>query len=183
MQSLTSQFFAFLVMVLIGLTVGVSFDIYNVTKKTIRRRRICVMIGDFFFWVISAINIIFLLLVGNWGEIRLYVIIGVAIGTLIYFRLLRKKVIKVLLYIMKMLIKILGFLLKVIHYVWLVIMFPFFLVKKIIVVPLGMIGNSFMQISSLLGKLAAKLVFVPIKRNISVVEKSARKYWASLLKR
>lgn len=183
MQSLTSQFFAFLVMVLIGLTVGVSFDIYNVTKKTIRPRRIFVMIGDIFFWVITTINIIFMLLVGNWGEIRLYVVIGIAIGTLIYFRLLRKKVIKVLLYIMKMLTKILGLLLKVIHYVWLVIMFPFFLVKKIIVVPLGIIGNLYLQISSLLGNLAAKLVFVPMKRNVSAVKKSARKYWASLLKR
>jgi spore cortex biosynthesis protein YabQ len=96
MHSLDSQVYSFIVIILTGITVGILFDLFRVTRDAIHPGKIVGIIGDVFFWITITGIIIFLLLVGNWGEPRLYVLIGVTVGAFIYIRFLRRTVVRLL---------------------------------------------------------------------------------------
>ncbi|MDA8235820.1 MAG: spore cortex biosynthesis protein YabQ [Clostridia bacterium] len=136
MISLTWQVQAFLITIAIGLLMGLTFDVYRLVLKHFRWRRWGRDIGDFIFWLIVTLMVFLLLLHGNWGEVRLYVLLGLGIGLGIYFRMftrLTRRIIKTLARLIK----------KTLLFLLMIISFPFRLVQKIIIVPLGFIGLGF----------------------------------------
>ena len=118
MHSIFDQLFAFLVTIGIGFLAGILFDIYRVFRGLWGPRKLGTFIGDFLFWFIMTGVVFTLLLIGNWGEIRIYVFIGMALGAYFYVRLLSKKwkelIRKIFIWLNKVLIK-----------AWKVISWPF----------------------------------------------------------
>ena len=133
MNPLIWQVQAFLTTIAIGVLMGIVFDVYRLVLSHFRWRRWGRDVGDFIFWLLLTLMVFLLLLYGNWGEVRLYVLLGLGMGLGLYFRLfarLTRKIISILAVLLK----------RILVIVWMMITFPFKLVQKIIIVPLGVIG-------------------------------------------
>ena len=77
-----------------------------------------------------------LLLVGNWGEIRIYVFIGIAAGAYLYVRLLSER-------FQKIIRKSFIFTKKLLTKLWKVISWPFRMILKVFLIPVGFILSGF----------------------------------------
>lgn len=164
MQSLASQFYAFAVTVLIGITIGMLFDFYKVTRGIFRRGKAFVNLGDLLFWVVTTVIVFLMLLAGNWGEIRFYVPIGIILGATCYIKLLSSSITKNLLYIIFVLNKIAGLITKVLKVVWLVVTYPFMLLNRLIIIPIGYLGIIIIKVRTLTKRGVRRLIVRPFKR-------------------
>jgi spore cortex biosynthesis protein YabQ len=90
--TLGSQIYAFAVMVCTGLLIGLLFDVYRVIRALIRRRFAGGLLMDLAFWLVATPVFFLMLLAGNWGELRLYVFLGVGMGLFVYFQLASARV-------------------------------------------------------------------------------------------
>lgn len=165
MQSIFDQLFAFSVTIGIGFLAGILFDIYRVFRGLWGPRKLGTFIGDFLFWLIMTGVVFTLLLIGNWGEIRIYVFIGMALGAYFYVRLLSKKwkelIRKIFIWLNKVLIK-----------AWKVISWPFRMVLKLLLFPIGFllsgINLGFNFIKRSLRKLGGKIKSLwPVRKRSS----------------
>lgn len=86
----------FLMTIFCGLLMGVLFDGYRVVRGILTPRTIFTDIGDLMFWGVSTLVVFATLLVTNWGEVRLYVFLGLAIGIFVYLKLCSRTIIRIL---------------------------------------------------------------------------------------
>jgi spore cortex biosynthesis protein YabQ len=87
-MTLTEQLNAFLLTLLTGLMSGFVYDLYRVLREMLRLKKAGTFIGDLLFWLFLLVVVFGLLLVGNDGEVRFYVFLGLALGAgihLIFF--------------------------------------------------------------------------------------------------
>lgn len=108
-MSLTDQFYAFFIMLLCGLILGISFDIYRVSARPLFRQRWILFIMDILYWVVSTFLIFRMLYVSNDGEIRLFVFLGVLLGAWGYFRYISSYIITIVESAIKMLRRLMIF--------------------------------------------------------------------------
>lgn len=163
MQGLTSQIYAFCVTVLTGFLLGIFFDMYRVLRGVIRPRGIITHLGDLLFWFISTGFIFLLLLFGNWGEIRFYVFVGVALGVMVYLRWFSRMTVRLLALLLKVMIFIKNFVAACLHYLIVILLFPFMVIKHTVFVPLGLIGTSLLAGKRYLAGLFRRWVGRPVK--------------------
>lgn len=154
MEPLASQFSSFLITVCIGLILGIIFDLYRIFRGFIRPKWYVTQIGDLIFWTLSTVIAFIILLYGNFGEVRTYVFIGFSLGLLFYFKLLSKKIQRLILKIIEIVVKTSLALFKL-------IMIPVRLIKRLILIPIGIISFVFIKINQFSKWLARKL-FKPI---------------------
>lgn len=183
MQSLASQLYAFVATLVMGLTIGLLFDFYKVTKGIFRPGKILGGITDLLFWVISTLTVYFLLLIGNWGEIRLYVVIGVIIGAAVYFKLFSSGVLRAFRGIFHYLKRIIKFCLKIIGMVWIAVTYPFILVRNIVVIPIGFLSTLLAKSRQAWARLFGRIVAAPFYRLGKNVKDSGKRWWRSLFKK
>ncbi len=79
----------FLIMVIGGISISVLYDIYRWIWLAKFQRSWLKHLGDFVFSFIASILVIVLLFYSNWGELRLYVFIGLGIGIITYYKLIK----------------------------------------------------------------------------------------------
>ncbi|MGE5552999.1 MAG: spore cortex biosynthesis protein YabQ [Betaproteobacteria bacterium] len=90
---LIAQVAVFALTIGIGLLLGLLFDFYRVVRGRLRPGRFATAVGDLLF-SLTATGVTFaLLIVGNWGELRLYVWVGFLLGALSYRLFLSRTVI------------------------------------------------------------------------------------------
>lgn len=85
--TLADQMYAFFITVVAGASVGVLFDVYRLFRAQMRPKRWLSALCDVLYWVVVTPVVFFLLLLGNWGELRYYVLLGMALGLFVYFSL------------------------------------------------------------------------------------------------
>ena len=93
MDAISTQLFAMGITVISGILLGLCFDIYRVLRALWRPGPVWTRVGDLLFWLFAFCLLFSLLLVGNWGEMRLYVIVGWILGLWLYSWLLSHKII------------------------------------------------------------------------------------------
>ncbi len=96
------QFETFLITVVTGMLLGGLFDFYRIMRGVFRPRRIFTSLADLLYWLLATVIVFIALLLGNWGEIRLYVFFGLFAGILLYFRLLSRQVIRLLIGVIRL---------------------------------------------------------------------------------
>lgn len=101
MYSLPIQLYMVAVMLLSGIALGLAYDIYRVWRGLWRPAGYRAILGDLGFWLLATGILGFGLVVGNWGELRLYVFLGWAAGLGLYHSLVSRLVIKGLIRIAK----------------------------------------------------------------------------------
>lgn len=79
-----SQEQIFIFFFIIGIIIGIIFDIFRVIRKSFKTPDIITFIEDFIFLVLTSILIIFSIIKLNGGEVRFYLFLGISVGILIY---------------------------------------------------------------------------------------------------
>lgn len=85
MQRLELQFYAFFMVVLVGVALGVLFDLLRALRWFCRPNRWVGAVGDLLFWGSATLVMGGGLFLGNWGEFRLYVLVGLLLGLGVYY--------------------------------------------------------------------------------------------------
>jgi len=88
MESLLEQFFDLLFAAVIGATVGFIYDLYCLVRNKYRLKGLVSGFGDIVFWIILTVMVFSLLLIGNKGEVRFYILFGIVLGSFLYIRFL-----------------------------------------------------------------------------------------------
>lgn len=129
MVPVLEQFQSFFFTILIGLLLGIIVDGYRTLSDRLSCPRLVRMVGDIILWLVLAGLVFFLLLLNNWGEVRAYVLIGMAIGIIVY----RQKFSTYMIRCWRTVFLIVGRL-------FIIILFPVRLVQKAFFVPLGLLS-------------------------------------------
>ncbi len=87
---LRQQALAFLFSLAAGFAAGAIFDIYQVVRRLLGLKKVGTAIGDVLAWLVIAACAFFLLVVGNWAEVRLYVFVSLAVGLAVHRKLCSK---------------------------------------------------------------------------------------------
>ncbi|ACV61176.1 spore cortex biosynthesis protein YabQ [Desulfofarcimen acetoxidans DSM 771] len=158
---LSEQIYAFLVIVLTGIASGFCYDFYVTLKTSCKFKKIAIGIGDLLFWLTLTALIFSLLIVSNYGEIRLYVFIALGLGLLIYFKILSKNMINLLYKLFYLIEKLWRLTVKVGCFLFKVIILPLVIIKKIIFYPLNIIVNIICKIKLLFYKAIRQILYRP----------------------
>ena len=148
MTPIDQQIISFLVTVGLGLIMGAIFDLYYVLRCYIKPKKIFIHIGDLFIWLFMILLVFATLIYTNWGEVRFYVFLGIALGTLVYYLIFSKY--------LKVIYKFfLNVVLKMLH-----------ILIKIIILPFKMFANLFLY---LVGVISICLMWAtkPLRRRLS----------------
>jgi spore cortex biosynthesis protein YabQ len=85
LQQMDLQFYAFFITVLCGAVLGLFFDLLRAARGYYRPNAWIGGAADLLFWVIAAGALTGALFFGNWGELRLYVLVGLVGGVSLYY--------------------------------------------------------------------------------------------------
>ena len=98
-SSVQSQIYMFITTLVCGMSIGAIYDFYRLFRYYSRPKRIKTFIQDLIFWLLLSAIIILVVDLINDGELRGFIFVGFTIGIILYSRLLSKKTIKTITYI------------------------------------------------------------------------------------
>ena len=96
------QLLTFLLSVALGIIICVLYDVLRITHKHCDKNGLIIFVTDILFWIIAAFLTYILLLLRCMGSIRVFVLLGEAIG----FLLFRQSASDILLTVAEFIIKI-----------------------------------------------------------------------------
>jgi len=141
MESLSEQFLAFAATVAAGLAAGFFYNYYCELRRAFKFRKRATILGDIVFWLVTTAVIFLALLRGNWGEVRLYVFVGLFLGAFFYYWLLSAPVSRFLRFKFQVVKKTWALLVRCMRLTCRAVLFPFRLVILAISFPLGFLGT------------------------------------------
>ncbi len=121
MESLSAQLYAFGIILLAGLSIGLLVDFYRVLRGFLRPGLVSTAILDLIFWALLTPILIIYLLLANWGQLRAYVVIGLLLGFLFYRLLISRAVVAFLVWLIDSIGRVLSFTAAAI---WSIVTFP-----------------------------------------------------------
>lgn len=107
------QLYSMLVFIISGIFIGIFFDIFRILRKSFHTPDIITYIEDALFWLITGLFLIFVIFNFTNGEIRIYNIIGLILGSLLYMILISKIFIKINVKIVLFIKKIVTIIVKI----------------------------------------------------------------------
>ena len=93
--------------ILLGAILFLIYDILRIFRRIVRHGAVWIGVEDFLYWVICTVAVFLMLYQENDGMVRGFAIGGVILGTLMYYFLLSRYVIKINVWLWKHLIAIL----------------------------------------------------------------------------
>lgn len=102
--SVQSQTYIFLATLIAGIVIGLIYDFYRLFRYYSRPKKIKTFIQDLLFWLFLSLMIVIFVHHVNEGELRGFIFIGFTIGIILYSRLLSKKIIRFISYIIDLII-------------------------------------------------------------------------------
>ena len=106
------QLTSFIYFILTGILLGIIFDIFRISRRTIKTSDFFTNLEDVLFGLIAGIIILFSIFKFNNGELRLYIFIGLSIGIILNMLFISKYFIKINIYIISFIEKTFKFLFK-----------------------------------------------------------------------
>ena len=138
---LGEQIYAFGVMLLTGITSGFCYDFYLVLKRRWKLKKTGTGIGDLLFWIVLTLLVFSLLVVGNYGELRLYVFIALGLGLLLYYKILSKSMVCLLQKLLNTIQKLWLLTVKTTAFFWRLILIPFRIIKTVVCYPFQVVNK------------------------------------------
>lgn len=111
-----NQAYLFLIFILNGFFIGVTFDIFRILRKSFDTPNFITYIEDILFWVISAFIVMYSLFIFNNGQFRAYIFIGIFLGITTYMLFFSKLFINISVRIISFIKKIISIIFKIISY-------------------------------------------------------------------
>jgi len=93
--SMSGQGLLFLSTVAVGAAIGLLYDFFRVFRRVATHSGWAVQLEDFLFWICATVAMFYFMLNRNFGEIRLFSMIGAACGIMLYFATISRVVLKV----------------------------------------------------------------------------------------
>lgn len=137
-----SQGYLFLIFILIGIIIGILFDIFRILRKAFKTSDFMTYIQDILFWIISGIILIYSIFVFNNGELRAYIFLSLFIGIITYMLTISRYFIKLNVVILNAIKNIFIWILKIVTYPFKII---FKLFKIIFIKPLNNIMKNILS--------------------------------------
>lgn len=103
MEPLGTQLYAFGIVLLAGVTLGLFFDLFRVIRGLLRPGCLSTPLLDLLFWALATPILVLYLILANWGALRGYVFIGLVLGFFFYRLLLSSMIISFLLWLVQVL--------------------------------------------------------------------------------
>lgn len=94
-NGILTQLYPVLIFIISGIIIGILFDIFRVFRRSFHTPDIITYIEDVLFWIIAGLFLIFVIFNFTNGEIRIYNIIGLILGSVIYIICISKLFIKI----------------------------------------------------------------------------------------
>lgn len=91
----SGQAWLFLSTVVVGMVIGLFYDIFRITRKVAPHSTLAVHFEDAVFWVLATGGMFYFMLHRNYGEIRPFALIGATCGVVLYFATVSRLVLKV----------------------------------------------------------------------------------------
>lgn len=91
----SNQAYLFMVFSIVGVIIGILFDIFRIIRKTFKTNDIITYLEDILFWILTGIIIIYAMYQFCDGELRFFMIIGIVMGTCLYIVTISQYVIKI----------------------------------------------------------------------------------------
>lgn len=161
---LADQVSVFILTVAIGMLAGFCFDVYRVVRNLFRLRRVGTFLGDIFFWLAFTGLSFYILLLGNAGEVRFYVFIGLSVGALIYLQVLGKYTYPVVEWVFYLIRRIVQLFFATLSFIWKVVTFPFKILFVVILFPLRLLTRGLGYVKKGLGKIGGRLIGQPARK-------------------
>lgn len=127
MESLGTQLYSFGIVLMAGITLGIFFDLFRVIRGILRPGLISTPILDLLFWALITPILVLYLILANWGELRGYVLIGLALGLFFYRLLLSGLIVSLLLWLVQV---VGGFLNLLLSFLLWLVSFPILLIQE-----------------------------------------------------
>jgi len=139
MTELSQQFLAFGLTIALGILMGVFFDFYRVLNRLLHPPRLVIQVGDLLFWLVLTGVVFTILFLGNWGEVRAYVFLGLALGLVIYFKWFSRLFIRLFNRVLRLVGRVLRFVGQIVGWpirrlAWL---------ARLMIIPVGRFSNGF----------------------------------------
>ena len=99
------QAYLFIVFSLTGVVIGILFDFFRILRRSFKTSNIITYVEDVLFWILTGVLILYNIWYFNNGEIRIYMFLGIIIGTLIYMSTLSNISVKLFTKSLSMIIK------------------------------------------------------------------------------
>lgn len=132
--SMTGQAWLFLFTVALGFAAGFLFDFFRIFRKTFKHPDFLTQLEDLVYWLSITVLIFYFMLNENNGEIRVFSIVGMFLGMILYFCTLSFVVFNVSVAVINFFKKVFALALKI-------ILFPIRLIIKIVMFPVGAIAR------------------------------------------
>lgn len=126
---------------LIGMLAGMLHVVYRVVRDILKLKKFGTSAGDIIFWLLLTVIAFVILLKANYGQLRLYVFIGLFLGSFLFTRILGDctyRLVRRVLHIAGKAVRLAALLL---YYAWKAVTFPFRMLFMVVVFPLGLIGR------------------------------------------
>ena len=85
-----SQVYILVSFFITGACIGVLFDVFRVSRKIFKTPNILIYVEDVLFWLLTGLLVLFVIYTFTDGQIRLYMILMLILGSFIYFTLISK---------------------------------------------------------------------------------------------
>ncbi|MEG6617183.1 spore cortex biosynthesis protein YabQ [Peptococcaceae bacterium 1198_IL3148] len=131
--------FAFIMTIIIGVLAGLLFDLYRVIAQLFNLKKWGLMIGDILYWLILTPVVFIILLWGNGGEVRFYVVIGLAIGAILYLQLLSQPITPLIKGFFNIVKQSINLAVKLFKLIWKALCLPFKVVFVVVTAPVGFV--------------------------------------------
>ena len=131
-----NQVYLFLVFTINGIIIGVIFDLFRILRKSFKSNDIITYIEDIVFWVMSGLSILFCMYKFSDGELRGYTLLGIIIGSTLYFLTVSTYIIKISVYIINKIKIFISLILNLILYPLRLI---YLFIKKLIFKPISIV--------------------------------------------
>lgn len=93
--SVGEQAYLFLISIAVGAFCGFVYDNFRVVRKLIKHKKFNVYVEDGLFWIIVTSVTYYIFLHKNNGEVRMYMILGIGLGFVVYILTVSKIFVKV----------------------------------------------------------------------------------------
>lgn len=138
---LEEQVTVFMWTLVIGMLAGLCHVIYRVIGDMVRLKKIGTFAGDIIFWLFLTAVAFAILLKANYGEMRLYVFIGLFLGAFLFNRFLGGVFYRLVRWIFHSAGRVLRLLALLMYYAWKVLTFPFRIAFITVIFPVRLFGR------------------------------------------
>lgn len=123
------ELYSFFAMLILGVCVGILFDVFRSIRRVVVKRSIAVHVSDALFWIITLFMTIKILYIFNDGRLRACLITASFLGGLLYFLTLSRPFIYLFSSILKIFLKIFKFIFKIlltpVHFLYKILLVAF----------------------------------------------------------